>query len=50
MDLSLGFLVLWPLFESSKLAGILSTVFNSIIFLGFEIGQLEFYHLLYLCS
>ena len=36
--------------ESSKFAGILSAVFKSIIFLGFEIGQLEFHHLLYLCS
>ena len=43
------FLVLWPLLFS-KFAGILRAALSQHNLLGFEIAQLEFHHLHYLCS
>ena len=44
------FPVLWPLLRFSKFAGILSAALSQHCLLGFEIAQLEFHHLHYLCS
>ena len=44
------FPLLWPLLNFSNLLANWVQHFNSIIFLGFELAQLEFYHLHYLCS
>ena len=38
------------LYEFSKFAGILSAALSQHYLLGFEIAQLEFHHLHYLCS
>ena len=44
------FPVLWPPAEFSKFASILSAALSQHHLLGFEIAQLEFHHLCWLCS
>ena len=44
------FPVLWPTAEISRFAGILSRALSQHHLLGYEMAQLEFHHIHYLCS